>query len=635
MQKTTYLSIGLTTILVSALGYVSVMLGKGGWHHEDKGESFDYITEPISKSTDVTESAKKLWDFYNTEYSEKEVVKVGENIYVAIGWALANSIMIEGDDGVIIVDTTESPDSMKSIMVEFRKITDKPVVAIIFTHFHIDHNVGTFAIIEEEKKVYPNVTIEIYSHYLTRELMFGWSDTYEIGFNRGLRQVGGILPRQENPTGSGIGPFVAVGTNSNLEIPTPTIVFENRAKYFISGVEVVLIHSPGETDDQITVWLPKERAALPGDNIYRTFPNLYAIRGSPARNSKRWYDSIDKIMALGPEYLVMSHTQPQSGEDGVRRALQAYRDGIKYVHDQSVRLLNKGMFPTQIVDQIKLPDYLAKHPFLQEHYGTVRWSVRGVFANYLGWFSGNPRDLDPMTDREHAKRMSRLVAYAQTRKCNPVEVMLQEAQISHQNSQEHFKLTGKHLTVDDKWALELADAVLEMDHINENLTFVARQIKISALTAIGVEEVSPNGRNYYLTVAMEIELNLKIERTKSARAYVINTSTMDRVLGTLCSKVNGLVCQHKAYTVQFTFTDDTDYVVTLRNSVCDVIKEPAKDLVADANVHLTTESVTLKGIYAEDLDLDTELGLRSVQVKKGNINDYKEFMGCFDPVNSP
>lgn len=96
MQKTTYLSIGLTTVLVSALGYVSVMLGKGGWHHEDKGESFDYITEPISKSTDVTEPSKTLVEFTKTEFLTKQVVKVGDNIYVGIGWALANSIMIEG-----------------------------------------------------------------------------------------------------------------------------------------------------------------------------------------------------------------------------------------------------------------------------------------------------------------------------------------------------------------------------------------------------------------------------------------------------------------------------------------------------------------------------------------------------------
>ncbi|XP_039272271.1 linear primary-alkylsulfatase-like [Styela clava] len=634
VNKYTYLTIGLTTVLVTVTGYIGVTIGNGGFHHGNGEDTFDYMSQPIAKTTDETESSRKLVEFTKTEFLTREVLKVSDNVYVAIGWALSNSIMIEGDDGIIIIDTTEAPQSMKEIMVEFRKITSKPVLAIMITHFHTDHLIGTSFIINEEKKVFPNTTIEIYTHELTKQLMFGFSDTYDIALKRGLRQLGAILPKNPDArTGAGLGPELRVDTETAFYIPVPTVTFSDRASYTIAGIKFELIYTPGETDDQITIFLPDTKVVFPGDNIYKTFPNLYAIRGSPARNSKRWYQSLDDMRALGGEFLVGSHTRPVEGKDAVYDTLLVYRDGIKYIHDQTVRLLNKGYFPGEIVEQVKLPENLAKHPNLQEHYGSVPWSVKGVFANYIGWFSGDPKDLHPMTQKDRASRMARLVAYGQTRKTTAVEVMLQEAQISHMNSHNHYLLTGKHILSDDKWALELADVVLEIGSLDANLTQVARQIKVSALRAIGVEQISANGRNYYLTYAMEVEYNITIQRTKAARAFVINDSPVYRVLDMLCAKVRGLHCQHNNYTVGLSFTDlNKGYAVSLRNSVCDVM-EPVPSNV-QFQVHLSTASDTFKSIAAEDLDLDTEVTLGTVKVVSGTVATYKKFLDCFDPINS-
>ena len=70
------------------------------------------------------------------------------------------------------------------------------------------------------------------------------------------------------------------------------------------------------------------------------------------------------------------------------KKIYLFRDGIQLLHDQTVRYMNKGLYPDEITRKVLLPPYLANHPFLQEFYGTVEWSIKAVFANYMGWFSG-------------------------------------------------------------------------------------------------------------------------------------------------------------------------------------------------------------------------------------------------------
>nr|XP_039260177.1 putative alkyl/aryl-sulfatase YjcS [Styela clava] len=632
VTKETVLIASLTVALVTAVAYMAV--ANSSREASGNGVKFQYLTKTLAKMSDETESSKALVAFTKSEFLTPEILKVDQNIYVAIGFALGNSIMIEGDDGIIIVDTTEATTSMKKIWTEFRKITNKPLRAVIYTHFHTDHHMGTSYILEEEKKVRPNATIDIYAHELTKILMFEFSDTYDIGITRGLRQLGSIVPKIPNArTGAGLGPELLVGVDTNLIITAPTKTYSNRASYNVAGIEFELIHTPGETKDQTTVWIPKIGAVLPGDNIYKTFPNIYAIRGSPTRDAKIWYTSLDKTRALGGKYLIGSHTRPVEGKEEVYDTLLIYRDAIKYIHDQTLRLINKGYFPDQIVEKVQLPEMVRKHPNLQEHYGSVPWSIRGVFASYLGWFSGNPIDLHPMPASDHASRMARLVSYAQTRKESPGEIMLQEAQISHQISHNHYTATGKHIPSDDKWALELADAVIELNTLDKKMTDVAKTIKVSALRAIGVEQITATGRNYYLTYALEVENNLSLVRSKEALEMGIKDSSVSRVLEILCSKVRGLECQYQNYTIGLSFTDiQKDYVVSLRNSVCDVFEPPPESIVPQ--VQLSTKSNVYKGIAAEDLQLDKEIELGNVKIDYGTIDTYKQFLECFDPLNS-
>src|SRR5262249_32755698 len=143
----------------------------------------------------------------------------------------------------------------------------------------------------------------------------------------------------------------------------------------VAGVRLQLLSTPGETPDAISVWLPERRVLMCGDDFLRAFPNISPIRGARPRSPEDWIASLEKMIALGPDDVVPSHTRPVLGSVAARAALAAYRDGIKSVLDQTLRGMQQGERPDELVRHIKLPPSLAENPFLQEFYGGVEWTV--------------------------------------------------------------------------------------------------------------------------------------------------------------------------------------------------------------------------------------------------------------------
>lgn len=394
-----------------------------------------------------------------------------------------------------------------------------------------------------------------------------------------------------------------------------------------------MIHTPGETDDQTTIWFPEMKAVLPGDNIYKCFPNLYTIRGSPARSATQWYESLKEVIKLGAEYMVPSHTQPLIGADAIKATLKIYKNAIKYVHAQTIHWMNQGLTADQIIEKVTLPQDMKDHPYLQEYYGTVAWSIRGVFTNYLGWFSGDPKDLDPMTDAERAARMIRLVERAKHSTVSPAEIILRAAQDSHRLSMAQYEKTGRHRQADDKWGLELVDYLTEIGVLEEPLEEVAKIIKISTLRALGSEAVSANGHNYYMTYAGEVERGISHGDITEDMKSAVETSTIGAVLGFLCYSVDTTKrdCEH--HTVGLHFSDvGESYQLTLRNGVCDATSQIPFDAAMDAHVSTTTGS--FKSIMNGEKNLDLERVLGDLQMLKGSFKYYKRFMGCFNMKNS-
>jgi uncharacterized sulfatase len=290
----------------------------------------------------------------------------------------------------------------------------------------------------------------------------------------GGNQFGTSLSADVRPN-AGIGPSLrTAGEDGYME---PTVAFEGeRYAFEVAGVRVELVHAPGETDDQIYVWLPEQRVLFPGDNFYRAFPNLYAIRGVPLRRVDHWAESLAKMVAEEPEHLVPSHTRPVSGA-AARAALQAYHDGVRSVLDQTIEGMNQGLRPDELARTVRLPDELAANPFLREFYGTVEWSVRTIYSYYLGWFDGNATNLFPLSNAERAERLLALLGGA--------DAVAAEARAALERG-------------DAQWAAELIDHVLVAEPARRD----ALLLKAEALEDMGERQISANARNWYLTSAL-------------------------------------------------------------------------------------------------------------------------------------
>jgi len=321
---------------------------------------------------------------------------------------------------------------------------------------------------------------------------------------------------------SGIGPFLLSGPlfTKSLKLPTKLLTQE-RSKLNIDGVAMEIVHAPGETTDQIFIYLTEKRVLLPADNIYRTYPNIYAIRGTPTRDARDWTQSLDKMRSLEPRptILVPSHTRPVYGEDEIHELLTVYRDGISYTHDQTIRYMNTGMTPDQMIQLIheNMPLRLKNHPYLQEFYGTIDWSVRGIFHSYLGWFSGDAADLFPLTKTDLGNRLIDLLD-------GDVDRILS---VIH----EHIQTDAKRNSC--QWALKLATELLHSTRLNDEQNAVAKSLRVNAMECMATFMTSANGRNYYLTSALEDITGSKISVYDELKDFALDNMPMDHIIAML------------------------------------------------------------------------------------------------------
>nr|CEL73815.1 TPA: alkyl sulfatase, putative [Toxoplasma gondii VEG] len=413
---------------------------------------------------------------HHSEEFEKGIIQVVPDIYVAIGYGLANSVILNGTDGLVVVDTMESTATMQAVWSDWLKFpySNRPVKAIIYTHFHTDHIFGASAIAA------PNVT-EVHAYWLTfAEMSKVFTLTAGTTYRRSMRQFG-VFVDSEDFVNAGIGPTLHYNNTAEIGAVLPThIMYEEQKTLNIAGMKLQLLHAPGESKDQIVVWIEDKRVLLGADNLYRSLPNIYAIRGTETRDCNDWIASLDLMRSLDAEYLVLGHTRPLVGKEHIQSTLIAYRDAIQFIHDQTVRFMNKGFFVNDIAHQVKLPEHLANHPFLQPFYGTVPWAVRAIFTHYMGWYSGQPEDLAVMTTQEKAEALLSLAGSVDDLLFHAIE-NLRQGRVN--------------------WALEFASAAYTVEPRSKR----AKTLKILALRANAAHQTAATGRNWFLTAALELE----------------------------------------------------------------------------------------------------------------------------------
>jgi alkyl sulfatase BDS1-like metallo-beta-lactamase superfamily hydrolase len=409
---------------------------------------------------------------------DQALLKIGDNAYLAYGYALTSPMMMVGDDGIIIIDPPESLEAGLETLEAFRQVTDKPVRAIVYTHNHFDHVAAVKAFTTEEEVA--SGKVDIYAHETLMRGVINWAST--VGPIEGRRTsytAAVFLPK--GPDGSvhdALGPDASLGTVTFIP---PTKTFSDELDVEVAGIKMHLKYVPSETPDEIVAWFPEHKLLNSAEVMQgESFPNLHTIRGTKFRDPIPWFKSIDVMREFPAEYLVPTHGRPIVGHDNIQNMLTAYRDAIQFVHDQTIRYMNKGYTPDELVEVVALPPHLAEHPWLGEYYGTVKHAVRQIYVGYLGWFQADPWALDPMPRMERAKRYVKLMGGR--------DAVVAAARAA---------VDGGEYT----WAAEILTNVIRIDHDDME----ARRLKAEAYRKFAYTLVNVNWRNWSLTAAAELD----------------------------------------------------------------------------------------------------------------------------------
>ena len=306
------------------------------------------------------------------------LIRVTDRVYCSSSYAISNVLYVITGKSVVVIDTTESLGAARASFDEFRKICSLPVSYIIYTHFHADHICGAKTFHAPSTKVIAQKRLPEELASVRRVLPYRRRATaLQFGFHLPPRERG-VTFRKEPEIGY---------------IP-PDILFDEQFEFREGDLGFELYHTQGESVDHLMVWVPEERVLFPGDLYYSNFPML----SNPMRSERpvlAWAESLERMRALHPLHLVPSHSRPVSGAEEVDAVLANYARAIRHVHDETVQRINKGLMLEEICRQVKLPGDLSRLPYLRERYGTVKWSVNGIFRLYAGWYSLNPTDLNP------------------------------------------------------------------------------------------------------------------------------------------------------------------------------------------------------------------------------------------------
>ncbi len=497
-------------------------------------------------------------------------------VYQVRGFALANITFIEGATGVIVVDPLGSVGSAKAALDLYLAHRPKrPVTAVIYTHSHSDHYGGARGVIDPADVAAGRVVVVAPAGFMHAVIAESVVAGNAMG-RRAAYQFGTPLPR--GPRGSvdaGLGKIDGLGAPARSVIAPTTSITEPIATRVIDGVSMVFQLTPNtEAPAELHLFLPKQRVLNLAENATKTMHNLLPFRGTEVRDASAWSTHLgDALERFGADtdVLIAQHHWPTWGRGRVARALANQRDLYKYIHDQSVRLMNHGYVPAEIAEALVLPPGLANDWAARGYYGTLAHNAKAVYQKYLGWYDANPATLNPLPETEAAKKYVEYFGGA------PAVIAKARADFA----------SGQY-----RWVAEVLRHVVYADPANRE----ARALAADAFEQMGYASEAATWRNAYLLGAQELRQGPPGARPALLDAEMVHAMPLGVVFDVLGTHVNGPRAWAYELTVGWTLSDTKEQVtVTLRNGALTWVAG-ARAAVAAATVTLTRaafESVVL------------------------------------------
>jgi alkyl sulfatase BDS1-like metallo-beta-lactamase superfamily hydrolase len=463
--------------------------------------------------------------------------KVVDGLYQVRNNDTANLTIVEGPAGLVVVDTTTSVESARQGMDLFREhVSGKPVVAVIYTHTHIDHYGGVKGVIDpadvasgKVQIIAPGTIASFDKYALGENVVAGNAMSRRAGYAFGnLLEFG---PRQFVSCGLAVGGVIGPMTVSYLS-PTDAIT-QTGAKRELAGLEFEFLYAPDtEAPEEMHIWIPQLKALTCAENANHGLHNIQTLRGARTRDARNFARYLDETLERwGDEAEVHygPHTWPVWDNAAVVSFLESQRDTYKYIHDQALRLANQGYTPLEAAEVIELPAELRREWFNRDYHGTLHHDVRAVYTKELGMWDGDPVSLHPHPPAESARRYVDLIG---------ADRILDEGR----------RAIGAG---DYRWAAEILHKLVFADPGNTE----AKNLQADAYEQMGYQIEGPQWRYIFLSAARELRVGALPTRFSSVSEDTILAMPIGILFDFAAVHLIGDKAAQADLRIDFAFTD--------------------------------------------------------------------------------
>ncbi|WP_303749203.1 alkyl/aryl-sulfatase [Stenotrophomonas pigmentata] len=529
--------------------------------------------------------------------------EVTDGIYQVRGYDLANITFVRGKTGWIVFDVGSTPETATaSYQLLTEQFGSHPIVAVVYSHPHLDHYGGVKGLINEQDVRSGKVRLIAPEGFMEHAV----SENVTTGNAMSRRSVlmyGALLPRgPQGSVGAGLGLTNPRGVTTLIE--PNEYISKTGQKLVVDGVEMEFQLTPGtEAPAEMNTYFPAQRALWMAENTTATLHNILTLRGAQVRDALGWSRYIQETIDLygdKTDVKFQSHHHPEWGQAQVQDYFKKQRDIYKYLHDRSVHLINQGYTGDEIAELVKLPPSLDALWSGRGYYGTLKHNARAIYQRYMGWYTGNPSDLDVLPNAEAASKY--------------VEYMGGEAAIL------------KRAKADiDKGQYRFAAMVLRHVAFANPDSSEGKALLAAAYEQMGYQAESGPWRSVYLQGAYELRNGTPRITASSASPDVVRAMTVEMFFDYLAVRLDAEKALGKVINVNFEFTDIPEaYTLSLENSVLNHSRKLASN--ADAKVRLS--KATLDEINLGTLSIKDAIANGRVQAQ-GDHKALTDLFGMF------